>query len=329
LEIFDFGKSYAKIGSAERLSRASEADALSVRQSVLVSVCSAYYNCLAAAALKEVGIEALKLSETHLDQAKILLEAGKGVQYNVVTAEVDVENNRLSLVKADNNVNLCRLTLANALGAKLADTLFFTDSLAESVSLTSLESILKIAYENRPEIKSAQLKREAAQKNVTAASCSRYPDITSSAGAGYQSPISRIDWQQNWNIGVNLLLPLYEGGAISASIRQAKGNLITAEGNLAVTEQNVTLDVEQQFQSVNAAFSSIEAAKKLVEQTSSALSIAQERFKIGSGSPLEISNAELVFSNAKIALIQAKTDLNSANANLRRAMGTLTEAFVR
>jgi outer membrane protein len=329
LQIYDFGKTFSRIGSSERSWRASESDALSVRQNVLLSVCSAYYDCLAARAVKEVSLESLKLAETHRDQAKILLEAGKGIQFNVVTAEVDVEKNRLAVVQAENSVQTNRLTLANTLGIPLADTLLFRDSLSEALDFPSLEDARKASIETRPEIKSARLRVEAAQKSVVAAQCGRYPAITSSAGAGMQSPVRTIDWHENWNIGIGLSLPLYEGGAISAAIRQARGGLISAQGNLALAEQLVSLDVEQQYLSVKQAFASIDVAKKSVEQSSNALTMAQERYKVGSGSPLEISNAELDYSNAKISLVQALTNLNNAHAGLQRAMGTLTEDFAK
>lgn len=329
MQLYDFGKTYAKTAGSERSFRAAESDAVSVRQNVLLSVCTAYYNCLAAAALRKVGIESLKLSETHREQAAILLEAGRGVKYNVIVAEVDVENNRLALIKAENAVEACRTTLVNALGTVPADTLVFRDTLTEALDFSSLEYIRKTAFENQPEVKSARLRREAAQKSVTAALCSRYPAITSSAGAGVQSPVTRIDWHETWDVGVALSLPLYEGGAISAAIRQAKGSLMAAEGNLAIAEQNVSLDIEQQYQSIKEALASIHVAKKVVERSLSALAIAQERYKVGSGSPLEITNAELTFSNAKITYIQALTDLNNANVRLQRAMGTLSETFAK
>jgi TolC family type I secretion outer membrane protein len=328
-QLFDFGKTYAKVAGTERSLRASESDAISSRQSVLISVCTAYYNCLAAKALREVSVEALKVSESHLDQSTALLEAGKGVRYDVIRAEVDVENNKLALIKAENGVQMCRLTLANAIGATLADTLNFRDTLTGAIAVPDLETARKTAIENRPEILSAKFRREAAQKAVTSAECSRYPAISTSASAGEQSPITPTNWQNNWSIGLELTVPLYQGAAIAAAIRQAKGGLMIAEGNLSVAEQTVSLDVEQQYLGVKAALSSIDVAKKTVEATASELEITQEHYKVGSGNPLEISDAELAYANAKISYIQALTDLNNSNVALQHAMGTLTEDFVK
>jgi outer membrane protein TolC len=119
-------------------------------------------------------------------------------------------------------------------------------------------------------------------------------------------------------------MPLFTGQALQGSIELAEANLKQSLALESSTRQAVLLDVSQQLAALSEAEERIAISSKAAEQAELALTLAQERFSLGNGSSLEVSDSEVSLANAKIARIQALSDYASAQARLRHAMGVLT-----
>ena len=86
---------------------------------VVFGVKQAYYNLLQAEKNREVAIETVKLTQDQLDQAKGFFDAGCQSKYDVTSAEVNLSNAKLAQIRADNAVQVGRVTLNNAMGGAL------------------------------------------------------------------------------------------------------------------------------------------------------------------------------------------------------------------
>lgn len=324
--VTDFGKTRAKTAAARTLQDATESDALTVRQNLILETHVAYFNLLAEKSIHNVNIEALKLAQAHLERARLLLEAGKGVRFSVVKAEVDLETARLNALRAENNVKVRRIQLSGVIGTILTDSLALVDSLDCPIDTVALDSALSQALSNRSELRTTKLRLAANEYQLSAARRGYLPSLTVSGGYGLHSdaPIGTA-WEKGWSAGLSLSAPLFSGGSTSASVRQAGGAVMSAEAALKNSEQSIILDVQQQCLRLNEAAARIDIAAKVVEQAGLALRLAQERFAVGSGDALEISDSEYVLSNAKVALVLARADYRISHARLQRAMGTLNE----
>ena len=132
-----------------------------------------------------------------------------------------------------------------------------------------------------------------------------------------------VPFQNNWNFGLNLSLPIFQGFALDAGIEQAKANLKTVQASNDALVQAVTLDVQQQYSSLEEARERIAATRALVDQSEETLKLAEGRYKQGVGSAVEITDARVGFYNAQTSYIQSLYDYQVAYARLKRAMGIL------
>ena len=144
---------------------ASREDRRTVFSQVVFNVKQAYYTLLQAGKNLDVAIETVKLNQEQLDQAKGFFEAGVKSKYDVTTAEVNLSNARLGQIRAENAVQIARVTLKNAMGAPDIPDFYHRGhpglpEVARSPSMNALQR----AYTNRPDLKSALAKKEASRK---------------------------------------------------------------------------------------------------------------------------------------------------------------------
>jgi outer membrane protein TolC len=251
------------------------------------------------------------------------------VRYNVAKAEVDVANARIASLRATDAVRAGLLQLEATLGVRLGARFALADTLAANADTLGLDSAVATALAARPELIAARLRQDAAAAQLAAAHLARLPAISGSAGYGLQSADSADQWTQSWNVGVNLTLPLFLGGSLTGAITQARGSQAVAQALVVGLEQSVTTEVELQTSALGEARERLAAATEAVGLAQLALQLAQECYRAGSGSALEMSDSELALTNAKLARIQALADCATARARLAHAMGALNVASGR
>ena len=321
--IFDFGKTYSKLNAAAYTSDAAELDYQTARQTLLLSVQSAYYGYLQALKLRDVNAELEKQAEEHLAQAKGLFDVGKKPQFDVMKAQTDLANAKLNFIKAENTVRLNKLQLENVLNQKLPKDVTVQDDFGMSKPDISLEDAYATAMTNRPEIAAGRNKVDATKSMVTSAWTANLPAINATGGYNWKGFALDQKLNPSWNLGVTLSLPIFQGFALDAGLDQARANLKIAEGQNESVIQSVKLDVEQQFSNVIEAKERIDASKLLVTQAEETFRLADARYKEEVGSPIEITDAEATLLNAKTSFIQANYDFSLAYARLNKAMGVL------
>jgi outer membrane protein TolC len=289
---------------------------------VALNAKTAYFNYLLSRMLYAVAQEALSQTQAHLAQANILFETGKQAKYTVKTAEVDVANASVNLITAKNGVKLAKVQMEVASGYALGDSLLLTDSLVAPEADITREQALKGAIDARPQLASLRARLEAAKLQLTSAKTALLPDLNASGGVGYGSrSADASSWQQDWNVGVNLSVPIFQGGALVASIEAAKASVDGAQATLESNIQSIKSEIDQDYYGKMEASERIAATQKLIESSQDALTLAQERFIAGAAASLEVSDAELTLANAKSSHAQALFDYRTAHAKLLAAMG--------
>ncbi len=320
--IFDFGKSYYSNKANSNLITASVNDSLSALLSVVVNAKTAYFNYLLSLKLLEVSAEALSQAQAHLDQAKILVETGKQAQYTVASAEVDAANASVNVITAKSNVKLAKVQMEVAAGVNLHDSLRLSDSLESTEPDIDRKTALDRAVASRPQLLSLRAKLDAARAQVASAKSALLPDLNTNAGIGYSSrDIDASTWQQDWNIGLNLSVPIFQGGALVAAVQSAQASVDNAKAVLDANTQSIQSEIDQDYYTKIEAAERILATQKLIQSSQLSLTLAQERFAAGSAASLEVTDAELALANAKSSHAQALYDYRTAHAKLVAAMG--------
>jgi len=328
--VFDFGKTPLQYKASGKSLEAANYDLQNTLQTTVLNARTAYFNYLLSERLLTVNEDALKQAQVHYNQAKILYDVGKQAQIAVTKANVDVANAQVNVIHARNTLKLARVQLETIAGITIADPLVFTDSLGGVEDSITMNDALTRALQKRPELLASKARLEAVRLQLKSARAAYLPSINASAGYDWRnsstSTLPAPDWNNpGWNIGAAFSLPLFQGGALHAGVRQADAALKQAEASLDATTLNVTQEVQQNVLQEVEARERISATAVLVKQATESLRMSQERYRTGIATSIEITDAEVTLANARISHVQAQFDYRVAYAKVLLAIGALHE----
>ncbi|HEX2257616.1 MAG TPA: TolC family protein, partial [Afifellaceae bacterium] len=124
-------------------------------------------------------------------------------------------------------------------------------------------------------------------------------------------------------------VPLYQGGAVSGRIRQAKELYGQRKIEIDLSRDQVRAAVVTAWAQVEAAQGAIAAALEGVEAAQIALTGVQEEQRVGQRTTLDVLDQQQELLNAQVTLIVAQRDQVVASFALLSAMGRLTAEHLR
>jgi outer membrane protein len=175
----------------------------------------------------------------------------------------------------------------------------------------------------RPDLKALKLQAQSAQQFALAEKKQNYPTVRLLGNAG-EIPERDATLHQNYGAaGINIKVPIFNGGLYSTQAAEAKLRAQAAERDAEDLSILISRDVRTSWAKAQDAYLEIEVAQKLLDQTNVALHLAQARYDAGLGSIVELNQAELSQTSALIDAASARFNYLSARTALSYTMGTL------
>ncbi len=318
--IFDFGKTSSQVEVQKNTAEASVFETENITKEVIFNVKKAYYSLLRAKKQRDLAMEIVKQYEHHLAQAKALYEVGTKPKIDVTKAEVDLSNSKLNLIKAENGVKIAKVALDNAMGIPEAPDYDIKDSFEINKIVLSLEEALQRAYENRSDLKSLREKLQSAKVSVELAKKDYYPTLTGKVT--YSIPRTGSFYEEDkWDASVTLSVPLFSGFSTVYKVQEAKANFESAKYNEESLRQRIYMEVKEAYLNIIEAEERIKTAEIALRQAKENLELARNRYAVGLGSSVEMTDSMASYANSNFEYIQALYDYKIAEANLVKAMG--------
>jgi hypothetical protein len=192
---------------------------------------------------------------------------------------------------------------------------------------------VEIALASNPDLIAIQQQARAARFDVASLRADRLPTLDAVSSGRYLNALGRADevagvpegTLQNSTtavgVGVQLRLPIYQGGVVAGRVRQAQAiQAQIVEQGIAV-ERRVVADTRASFASYQAALEAIRSQEIAVAANSLALEGTRAEQAIGTRNVLDVLNAEQELLNSQVALVSARRDAYVAGFNLLKAMG--------
>jgi outer membrane protein len=317
--LFDFGKTSSSVDIQILTKQSAEADFQNTAASLVLGVKEAYYSFLKAKMSEIVAKETVNQFQQHFDVAETFFETGKSSKIDVTSAEVNLSNARIQLISVQNALHIARVTLNKAMGLISAPEYDVEEQFyLEKISI-SFETALAQAYENRPDLLSTGLKKEALEKGIDLNKKGYLPVLSGNAAYGYAGDDTSMD--KSWNVGVALAFPLFSGLSTKYAVDEARANLDVARANEESLRQSVYQEVQSAWLNRREAFERIEAGRIIVRQAEENVELAKGRYETGVGNSIEITDAMIKLNNAKMTYITALSDFSVAQARLEKAIG--------
>lgn len=324
--LFDFSLGPAR--AAARMSREATGDLVeAARTNVALSARTTYYDVLLSRSLVDVQQKALEQARRRLAQVQDFYDAGTASEFDLLTAQVEVDNLRPPLIEARNQLALNLNRLKRTVGIPLDRPIALTDSFpAPADTAASLDTYLAMAEEGRSDLRAQKVRVDLQGENLIAKKRSALPTLSFTAGVQRRASSNDLlppeqDFTQSATAGLAFSVPLFDGRKRSGQVQQAAAEKESARFQLEQLRQDIRLQVQQAYQGLQAARQRIEASQANVQRAERALQIAETRFKNGLSTQVELNDAELAVTRARTNHAQALHDYGVARANLTAAVG--------
>jgi len=320
--IWDFGQTIDRTRAASAQRDAQESNERTARFEAALQVRQAFFQAHAQKALVQVGRESVQNMERHLEQVRGFVEQGIRPEIDLAQAKTDLANAKVTLINAQNGYLTAKAQLNQAMGvAQGTDYDVADEGLAPIPGEDGPgEGLLRQALASRPELVSLQKQTKAAELTVSSIQGAYGPTLSGVGGVSEAGPALDA-LGLNWNIGLNLTWPIFQGGLTRGEVREARANVSVAQAQVTQAELTVRLQVEQARLNLRSAKAAIVAARDARENAKERLRLAEGRYESGVGSIIELDDAAVAALSAGAQLVQAEYNLASARAGLLSALG--------
>lgn len=308
----------------------AETDLERRREDVALDVARAFYALILSREAVTVAQEAIDNASEFLRVVKARYETGEASSFEVMRAEVEVSNLQPILIKARNGINLSELLIKNAMGERQDAEIDFVGEFKYNDYEITAERAIEIAFENRPELKMADLQGSIADQSIKLARSGWFPTLALDFNYDFRMDNFTFDSdkvEDTYGGYLVLSLPLFDGLRTRAQVAEARSMRRQADiykGNL---KDIIELEVRGVLLDVEAARETLKSQEKNVGMAQEGLDIANERYLQGYATNLEVLDAQLALNTAKRNRLEAVHDLNVAVARAMRAMGILLRDF--
>jgi outer membrane protein len=320
----DFGRTAHLVNSSRLSSRAANANTEATRDELLLQVDVSFYSALKAQSVLDVARQTLQTRKVLLDQITALTTNKLRSELDLRFAEVTYEQGQLLVAQAQNDLDQAFNAFATLLGDREKRTYRLIEEPMSATKPVDPTGLVDTALSQRPDLARLRLERDAASQYALAQKALNYPTVNA-IGAGGLIPVRDTSHFEDRYAaaGVNLSLPIFDGGLNSAKHAEAELRSQAASENLRDAENTAIQDVRNASLNVNYAYERLDLTQKLFENASLAFDLAQARYKIGSSSIVEVSQSQLDMTSAQIANTGAKYEYEIQRAILNFQIGAV------
>lgn len=320
--------SWITLDTAEKTARQFDSAYAAEQQALILRVSTAYFEVLRAQdSLEFVRAEKAAVAR-QLEQTKQRFEVGLSAITDVHDAQAQYDGVLADEVLAENDLTNSYEGLREITGQEHANlSILDTDRFSASKSSDSAVALVEQAEQKNLSLLAARISQDVAKDNISLASSGHLPSLTldGSYSLSDQSNSSQNYDQDNLNLGLNLVVPLYTGGNTTSLTKQAEYNYVAASEDLEATYRSVVKDVRAFNNNISASIGALRAYEQSVVSAQSALEATEAGFDVGTRTIVDVLDSTRRLYDANKNLSDARYNYILSVLQLRQAVGTLSE----
>lgn len=301
--------------------------ARSSRQDLIDQVQQTFYTTLLAKDSYIVYKENYENALADYNDVKEKYENGRVAKYDLIRADVALQNAKPSMYDAKNNIELCLWKLKALLGVDLDMNIACVGSLADySDQMKEVALNSEVSLTENSTMKQLELQDEMLHKTYQMQLAKYYPSLNLSLSYQWIAMEDNLKLKDyTWNpysvAGLSLTIPIFSGGQRFHSVKQTKVQREQLQLQKENTARELEVAVRQSLSSMDTYVKQFEAAEKNIEGAETGYDIAQKRYDVGSGTLLELQDSQLALLQARLNLNQSVYNYLVAKSSLDKILG--------
>jgi outer membrane protein TolC len=324
MSVFDWSKWRSLSASASSIAGARAGEESS-REGVAYSVRHQFYEYLKSIKLAGVARDAEDLARRQLERTQALFDLGSVTRGDVLSARVDVAQNELNRISAENSVQVQQARLARVMGLPVEAPLQIVEEMGALVKGVAPEPGTG-ALSNRGDVRQGRYQIDGARASLGAARAGYLPTV--GVQWSYQWSDSRrpdffdsFDYNTRWSAFLSLSVPIFDGLSTRGSVTQAKASVLTRERSQRDLELQAGLEIEEARLAIDQAEKQVASATEGVALAEENHRLRQQMYEVGAATLLEVQTAQVDLTRSRVSEIEALAALRQAEALYEKVTG--------
>lgn len=323
--IYDNNRTAAQVEAARAAAEVAEYQIRNAEQNVLLQVVQAYMQVLSGRELLALRQENISFFQAQLQSAQDRLDVGEGTRIDVAQSQARLAQGQSALQAAIGNLRSAEATFQRFVGQApqgLSTGHNFANLLPGSIDSAIAEAEMghPAILLSKASIRAAQAGSDVAQAGLFGATAS----VSGQVSSRWTGPSGGLTDGISGTLGFQISIPIYSGGRMGSSVRQANLNQIKSEVDAMSAYDQIREAVIAAWTGIQSADAQISAAQAAVSSSNTVLDgVIQER-DLGTATTLDVLNAQADLTSARETLINATSGKTIATFSLLSAIGRLT-----
>ncbi|MBC7847803.1 MAG: TolC family protein [Flavobacterium sp.] len=302
-----------------------------MKSQLLYQVTKDYYGIQLMKSQLQLQEKSLIRNQKALVDAKSLFAEGRALKVDTLRSYIAVENLKSSISYLNNNIEVTESQFKKLVGLDSAAAIKLTDPLLledENEKFIVLEEKIKSGTDDRNDVKLQVLAIEKEEQKLSAVKGNYLPQVSLIGQYQIQAQADDVNVEQytfpkTSFVGLQVSLPIFSGGSITAQARQSKIKIEQEKLNLEDLKQDVNLELNAIAGNWKNAKAQLDIQKKTVDAAEINFTINSNRYLNNLSSMLEVNDAELALNTAQLNYLMAVYELKVLTVAYEKALGLL------
>lgn len=301
-------------------------------QDLAVELVQAYTDVLLLGQQQRLAANRVATLDALLAHNRALVAGGEGTRTDVLETRSQLARAEAERIQADDDLAVARRRLSTLTGQPARDLVAAAEPALPPLDGGELEAWREQARRHSPVLGAERQAVRLAEREVARQRAGHLPRVSLYASTRKTDSDSENTYGQTYDtdsVGLQVRLPLYDGGAVSAARRQAAARYSSSEYQLAQRRDQVLTAVETQWRACVGGLERIRALRRAVEDSDALVAATRRSLQGGERNNQDLLDARREAHLARRDLAEARYRYINAWLALHREAGTLTSARLR
>lgn len=299
-------------------------------EQVIEKVASSYYEVYKTKSQLKTMDATIENTTRVRDVIKSLFDNGLAKKIDLDRTNVALNNLKSTQQQLLNALKLQENALKYLIGMDINKPISMPNNTFEITAHALIDE--NISSENRTEIRLLEKQLELLALNKKATQAQGYPSLSLSASYGYLGIGDKFPWFQPYpgaywsdfaSVGLNLRIPVFNGGVVKARVKQAEVDIAKLEVSKRDTQLALDLALQNAVTQLNNSIITLNTQKENVKLAEEVLSNVENNYKFGLATLTDLLDAETSYADAQNNHTNALLDYKIAEVQLIKAKGEL------
>jgi outer membrane protein len=328
--IFDGGEWWNAIRYAKSAKRSADLNLQDVINQTVYNVQNRFFTLLMQQKLLEVNQLQVKRTKEELDKTEKMFELGAVAKVDLYRSKRSNGEAIISMLNQENAVLRAKNELNLIMGREPETPLNIDPTLELMPTISTTDTLVNKAFKNNPGLMRTEEDVTSGNLSVSRAKARLWPSLGASFSYGRRNEqFDRVysNWDQNWTIsyGVGISYNVFNGFRDWTNIQKQKLAAKNAKEIHEDTKRTLRAEIVQLTDNYNSYIEIIEVNQQNLEAAKEEYRLAEERYRIGSGTSIDLSTALEGLTRAEQVLVAAQYNARITQAQLEAALGSILQ----